>query len=124
MAFYESRSDEFRVLDALKKWGVLSEKRISELSKLSHRRCATTLERLEQARRVKLVDSRESSRSYRITGSGLDHLDQVRRSMAEPQQQQQQRRNSSGNNNNYSQQFKGGSAPHQQQQQPPNRPPQ
>lgn len=69
-------NDELRILTTLKKWGVLSEKGISDISKMSHRRCSTTLERLEQSRLVKKVDS-GSAKTYRITGSGLDHLDNV-----------------------------------------------
>jgi RIO-like serine/threonine protein kinase len=68
--------DELRILTTLKKWGVLSEKGISDLSKMSHRRCSTTLGRLEQDRLVKLVAS-GSAKTYRITGSGLDHLDKI-----------------------------------------------
>ena len=70
-------NDELRILTTLKKWGVLSEKGISDLSKLSHRRCSTTLGRLEQDRLVKLVASGASAKTYRITGSGLDHLDKI-----------------------------------------------
>ena len=70
-------NDELKILTTLKKWGVLSEKGISNLSKLSHRRCNLTLDRLEQDRLVKQVKSREFAKAYRITGSGLDHLDNV-----------------------------------------------
>jgi RIO-like serine/threonine protein kinase len=70
-------NDELKILTTLKKWGVLSEKRISDLSKLSHRRCILSLDRLEQDRLVKLVENKESAKTYRITGSGLDHVDNV-----------------------------------------------
>lgn len=70
--------DSVRVLTTLKKWGILSEKQVSELSKLSHRRCIQTLRRLEQDRLVKVVESRRSEKTYRITGSGLDHLDKMK----------------------------------------------
>ena len=72
-------SDELKILTTLKKWGVLTEKGISDRSKLSHRRCNLTLGRLEQDNMVKQVKSRESGKAYRITGSGLDHLDNVER---------------------------------------------
>jgi RIO-like serine/threonine protein kinase len=71
-------SDHVRVLVTLKTWGILSEKRISNLSKMSHRRCSTNLEKLAQDRLVKLVENSGSSRSYRITGSGLDYLDKMK----------------------------------------------
>lgn len=70
--------DSIRVLTTLKKWGILSEKQVSELSKLSHRRSIQTLRRLEQDRLVKVVESRRSEKTYRITGSGLDHLDKMK----------------------------------------------
>ncbi|MHB1868507.1 MAG: hypothetical protein ACYCPP_06120 [Nitrososphaerales archaeon] len=70
-------NDELKILTTLKKWGVLSVKGISDISKLSHRRCSLTLDRLEQDHLVKQVASRESTKTYRITGSGLDHLDNV-----------------------------------------------
>ena len=70
-------NDELKILTTLKKWGVLSEKGISDLSKLSYRKCNLTLDRLGQDRLVKQVKSRESAKAYRITGSGLDHLDNV-----------------------------------------------
>ena len=41
-------SDHVRILVTLKTWGILSEKRISDLSKMSHRRCSVNLERLAQ----------------------------------------------------------------------------
>jgi RIO-like serine/threonine protein kinase len=71
-------NDSVRILTTLKTWGILSEKRISELSSLSHRRCSVNLERLAQDRFVKLVENKNSMRSYRITGSGLDHLDSIK----------------------------------------------
>ncbi|MFI5419593.1 MAG: hypothetical protein ACHQ1H_01355 [Nitrososphaerales archaeon] len=36
------------------------------------------MERLAQDRFVKLVENKGSMRSYRITGSGLDHLDSLK----------------------------------------------
>src|SRR5487761_760699 len=71
-------NDELRILTTLKKWGILSEKQVSELSKLSHRRSSLSLNRLEQDRLVKAVETRKSAKTYRITGSGLDHLDKIK----------------------------------------------
>ena len=71
-------SDHVRILVTLKTWGILTEKRISEISKMSHRRCSVNLERLAQDRMVKLVENSKSSRTYRITGSGLNYLDKMR----------------------------------------------
>jgi DNA-binding PadR family transcriptional regulator len=75
---FSNFGDSVRVLTTLKKWGILSEKQVSELSKLSHRRSIQTLRRLEQDRLVKVVESRRSEKTYRITGSGLDHLDKMK----------------------------------------------
>ncbi len=72
-------NDELRILNTLKQWDVLSEKRISELSRLSHRRCSQTLDKLKQDRLVREVENRQSAKEYRITGSGMDRLDRVRR---------------------------------------------
>jgi len=66
------------ILATLKKWGILSEKQISDYSTLSHRRISSALRRLEQDRLVKMVESGRSIRTYRITGSGMDHLDRVK----------------------------------------------
>ncbi|MGI0080960.1 MAG: hypothetical protein ACRECH_15225 [Nitrososphaerales archaeon] len=71
-------NDELRILTSLKKWGILSEKQISEYSKLSHRRSRLTLNRLEHDRLVRMVENSKSLKTYRITGSGMDHLDQVK----------------------------------------------
>jgi hypothetical protein len=64
-------NDELRMLASLKKWGILSEKQISEYSKLSHRR-------VEQDRLVRMVENSSTVKKYRITGSGMDHLDRVK----------------------------------------------
>jgi DNA-binding PadR family transcriptional regulator len=69
---------ELLILATLKKWGILSEKQISDYSTLSHRRISSALRRLEQDRLVKMVESGRSIRTYRITGSGMDHLDRVK----------------------------------------------
>jgi len=69
---------ELLILGTLKKWGILSEKQISERSTLSHRRISMALRRLEQDRLVKEVESGRSLKTYRITGSGMDHLDRVK----------------------------------------------
>ena len=71
-------NDELRILTALKRWGILSEKQISDYSKLSHRMTHLTLSRLEQDRLVRIVENNKSLKTYRITGSGMDHLDQVK----------------------------------------------
>lgn len=71
-------NDELRMLASLKKWGILSEKQISEYSKLSHRRVRMALRRLEQDRLVRMVENSSTVKKYRITGSGMDHLDRVK----------------------------------------------
>jgi RIO-like serine/threonine protein kinase len=71
-------NDELRILSTLRKWGILSEKQISEYSKLSHKRSSLTLNRLEQDRLVRMVSNNKSLKTYRITGSGMDHLDKVK----------------------------------------------
>ena len=71
-------NDELRILTTLKKWDTLSEKEISDYSKLSHRRIRLTLRRLEQDRLVRMVESSKAIKTYRITGSGMDHLDKVK----------------------------------------------
>jgi RIO-like serine/threonine protein kinase len=71
-------NDELRILSTLKKWGILSEKQISEYARLSHRRTSLTLNRLEQDRLVRMVGNSKSLKTYRITGSGMDHLDNVK----------------------------------------------
>ncbi|MGI0090703.1 MAG: hypothetical protein ACREBS_03250 [Nitrososphaerales archaeon] len=71
-------NDELKILTALKKWGILSEKQISEYSKLSHRRSRLTLDRLEQDRLVRKVENSKSLKTYRVTGPGMDHLDKVK----------------------------------------------
>ncbi len=71
-------NDELRILTTLKKWGTLSEKEISDYAKLSHRRIRLTLNRLEQDRLVRMVESSKAIKTYRITGSGMDHLDKVK----------------------------------------------
>ena len=68
-------NDALQVLHTLKKWGVLSEKRIAELSNMSTARTGKALSLLSQNRQVKMVESQGPNRSYRITGSGLDRLD-------------------------------------------------
>ena len=69
---------ELLILATLKKWGILSEKQISDYSTLSHRRISSALRRLEQDRLVKMVESGRSIRTFRITGSGMDHLDKLK----------------------------------------------
>ena len=71
-------NDELRILSTLKRWGILSEKQISEYSKLSHRRSRLGLKKLEQDRLVRMVENSRSVKTYRITGSGMDHLDRVK----------------------------------------------
>ncbi|HZW56942.1 MAG TPA: hypothetical protein VFF30_11695 [Nitrososphaerales archaeon] len=72
-------NDSLQVLNTLKKWGVLSQKRIAELSEMSIAKTVRALSILEQSRQVKLVESHAPERSYRITGSGMDRLDIMRR---------------------------------------------
>jgi RIO-like serine/threonine protein kinase len=71
-------NDELKILGTLRKWGILSEKQISEYSGLSHRRTNLTVRRLEQDRLVRMVSNNKSLKTYRITGPGMDHLDKVK----------------------------------------------